>query len=142
VPSALCASQTFVSITTGGAQVSDPSRFLYLFLNVAYGASIGAAGAVAVHQEDAWTGRPSAALLALGVVVIFGAAYLVTVTLRGRRPTLRGAMAVAASAAGVFALSSLAVSAPAWVLVWTAAALVGFATGVLQPLPSRGRAAV
>jgi hypothetical protein len=118
-----------------------PSRFLYLLLNLAYGASIGGATALAVHQEDAWTGRPSAALLVVGVVVVFGAAYLVTVTLRGRRPTLHGAMAVAVSAASVFALSTIAVSAPAWVLVWTGAALVGFATGVLQPLPSRHRVA-
>jgi hypothetical protein len=72
--------------------------------------------------------------------VIFGAAYLVTVTLRGRRPTLHGVVAVTASAASVFALSTLAVSAPAWVLVWAAAALAGLATGVLQPLPSRRRA--
>jgi hypothetical protein len=121
--------------------MSDLSRFLHLFLNLAYGASIGAAAALAIHQEDAWTGRPSAALLAAGVVVVFGAAYLVTVTLRGRRPTLRGAIAVAASAASVVALSSLAVSAPAWVLVWTAAALVGLVTGLLQPLPSRRRVA-
>jgi hypothetical protein len=121
--------------------MSDASRFLYLFLNVVYGASIGAATALAVHQEDAWTGRPSAALLLVGVVVIFGAAYLVTATLRGRPPTLRGAVVVAASAAGVFALSTVAVSAPAWVLVWTGAALVGFATGLLQPLPARRRVA-
>jgi hypothetical protein len=119
--------------------MSDSSRFLYLFLNLVYGTSIGAAAALAVHQEDAWTGRPSAALLVAGVVVIFGAAYLVTVTLRGRPPTMRGALAVAASSASVFALSTIAVSAPAWVLVWTAAALVGFATGLVQPLPSRRR---
>jgi hypothetical protein len=121
--------------------MSDRSRFLYLFLNLVYGASIGAAAALAVHQEGAWTGRPSAAPLVVGVVVIFGATYLVTVTLRGRRPTVRGAMAVAASGASVFALSTVAVSAPPWVLVWAAAALVGFATGLLQPLPSRRRVA-
>jgi hypothetical protein len=121
--------------------MSVPSRFLYLFLNLVWGASIGAASALAVHQDDAWTGRPSVALLATGVVVIFGAAYVVTVTLRGRPPTLRGATAVGASAATVLALSTVAVSAPAWVLVWTGAALVGLATGLLQPLPSRRRVA-
>ena len=121
--------------------MSVPSRFLFLFLNLVWGASIGAASALAVHQEHAWAGRPSAALLATGVVVIFGAAYVVTVTVRGRPPTLRGVTAVAVSGATVFALSTVAVSAPAWVLVWTGAALVGFATGVLQPLPSRRRVA-
>ena len=121
--------------------MSNPSRFLYPFLNLVYGASIGAGMALAVHQEDSWTGRPSAALLAVGVVVIFGAAYLVTVTLRGQRPTLRGATAVAGAAAGVFVLSTVAVSAPGWVLIWTGAALIGFATGLLQPLPSRRRIA-
>jgi hypothetical protein len=121
--------------------MSYPSRFLYLFLNLAYGASIGSATAICAHQNDAWTGRPSTALLLVGVAVIFGTAYVVTVTMRGRRPTLQGAVVVAASAAGVFALSTLAVTAPAWVLVWTGAALVGLAAGVLQPLPSRRRAA-
>jgi hypothetical protein len=121
--------------------MSYPSRFLYLFLNLAYGASIGTATALCAHQTDAWTGRPSTALLLVGVAVIFGTAYVVTVTMRGRRPTLQGAGVVAASAAGVFALSTLAVTAPAWVLVWTGAALVGLAAGVLQPLPSRRRAA-
>jgi hypothetical protein len=121
--------------------MSYPSRFLYLFLNLAYGASIGSATAICAHQNDAWTGRPSTALLLVGVAVIFGTAYVVTVTMRGRRPTLQGAGVVAASAAGVFALSTLAVTAPAWVLVWTGAALVGLAAGVLQPLPSRRRAA-
>jgi hypothetical protein len=119
--------------------MSYPSRFLYLFLNLAYGASIGTAIALAVHQDDAWTGRPSAALLVAGVAVIFGAAYLVTVTLRGQRPTPYGVLTVATAAGTVFALSTVAVSAPAWVLVWTGAALVGFVTGVLQPLPSRRR---
>jgi hypothetical protein len=121
--------------------MSYPSRFLYLILNLAYGASIGAAIALAVHQDDAWTGRPSTALLAVGVVVIFGAAYLVTVTLRGQRPALHGVVTVAASAASVFVLSTLAVSAPGWVLVWAGAALVGLASGLLQPLPSRRRVA-
>jgi hypothetical protein len=120
--------------------MSYSSRFLYLFLNLAYGASIGAATALGVHQQDAWTSRPSTALLAVGVVVIFGAGYLVTVTLRGQRPTFRGAITVTASAASVFALSTLAVAAPAWVLVWAGAGLLGLATGLLQPLPSRRRA--
>jgi hypothetical protein len=121
--------------------MSHPSRFLYLILNLAYGASIGGAAALAVHQDDAWSGQPSTALLAVGVIVIFGAGYLVTVTLRGQRPALRGVIAVAASAACVFALSTLAVSAPGWVLIWAGAALVGLATGLVQPLPSRRRVA-
>lgn len=121
--------------------MSNPSRSLYLFLNIAYGASIGAGMALVVHRPESWTGRPSAALLMVGVVVIFGAAYLVTVTLRGQRPTLQGATAVAASAASVFVLWTVAVSAPGWVLVWAGAALVGLATGLLQPLPSRRRVA-
>jgi hypothetical protein len=121
--------------------MSDLGRYSYLFLSLVYGASIGAAVALVIHQENAWTGRPSAALLAAGVVVICGAAYLVTVSLRGRRPTLRGAVAVAGSAAAVVALSTVAVSAPGWVLVWIGAALVGLAAGLLQPLPSRRRVA-
>ena len=121
--------------------MSQPSRFLYLFLDLAYGASIGTATALCAHQDDAWTGRPSTALLLVGAAVIFGTAYVVTVTMRGRRPTLQGVGVVAVSAVGVFALSTLAVTAPAWVLVWTAAALIGLAAGVLQPLPSRRRAA-
>ena len=117
--------------------MSRPSRFVYLFLNLAYGASIGTAAALGAHQDNAWTDRPSAALLLVGVLVIFGTAYLVTVTMRGQRPTLQGAGAVGASAATVFGLSTLAVMAPAWVLVWTAAALIGLAIGLLQPLPSQ-----
>ena len=38
--------------------MSYPSPFLYLVLNVAYGASIGAATALGVHQESAWTDGP------------------------------------------------------------------------------------
>ena len=121
--------------------MSHPSRFLYLLLNLAYGASIGTAAALGAHQDNAWTDRPSAALLLVGVLVIFGTAYLVTVTVRGQRPTLQGTCVVAASAATVFGLSTLAVTAPAWVLVWTAAALVGLAAGLRQPLPSRRRTA-
>jgi hypothetical protein len=120
--------------------MSHASRYLYLTLNVLYGASIGAATALGVHQHDAWTDRPSTALLMVGAVVIFGAAYLATVTLRGQRPALRGVVTVGASAATVYTLSTLAVSAPGWVLVWTGAALVGLAAGLLQPLPSRRRA--
>jgi hypothetical protein len=121
--------------------MSNPSRFLYLFLNLGYGASIGAGMALVIHQPQSWAGGPSLALLVVGVVVIFGAAYLVTVTLRGQRPTLHGAGTVIASAVSVFGLSTIAVSAPGWVLVWAGAALVGFATGLLQPLPSRRRVA-
>ena len=121
--------------------MSHRSRFLYLILNVAYGASIGAATALGAHQHNAWTDRPSTALLMVGAVVVFSTAYLATVTLRGQRPALRGVLTVAASAASVFTLSTLAVSAPAWVLVWVGAALGGLATGLFQPLPSRRRAA-
>ena len=121
--------------------MSNQSRFLYLFLNLGYGASIGAGMALVIHQPQSWTGRPSLALLVVGAVVIFGAAYLVTVTLRGQRPTLHGATTVIASAVSVFGLSTIAVSAPGWVLVWAGAALVGFATGLLQPLSSRRRVA-
>ena len=121
--------------------MSTPSRFLYLFLNLGYGASIGGAMALFIHQPQSWTGRPSLALLVVGAVVIFGAAYLVTVTLRGQRPTLHGATTVIASAVSVFGLSTIAVSAPGWVLVWAGAGLVGFATGLLQPLASRRRVA-
>ena len=117
-------------------------RFLYPILNLAYGASIGASAALVVHQHGAWTGRPSPALLAAGAVVVFGAAYLVTVTLRGQRPGLRGVATVAGSSACVFTLSTLAMSAPAWVLIWTGAAMLGLAAGLLQPLPSRRRVAV
>jgi hypothetical protein len=121
--------------------MSYPSRFLYLVLNLAYGASIGAAAALGAHQQDAWTDGPSTALLVVGTVVVFGAAYLLTVTLRGQRPALRGVLTAGSSAVGVFTISTLAVSAPAWVLVWTGAALIGLAAGLLQPLPSRRRTA-
>ena len=117
--------------------MSSTSRFLYLFLNLAYGASIGTATALCAHQDDAWTGGPSTALLLVGVAVIFGTAYVVTVAMRGRRPTVQGVGVVAASAVTVFGLSTLAVTAPGWVLIWTAAALIGLVVGVLQPLPSR-----
>ena len=42
--------------------MSYPSRFLYLVLNLVYGASIGAATVLCLHQDDAWTDRPSTAL--------------------------------------------------------------------------------
>ncbi len=121
--------------------MSQASRFLYPILNLAWGAGIGAAASIAVHQEGAWAGRPSTALLAAGVVVIFGAAYVVTVTVRGQRPALSGVVTVAAAAASVLGLSTLAVSAPVWVLVWAAAALVGLVAGLLQPLRVRQRVA-
>jgi hypothetical protein len=114
----------------------------FLFLNLGWGASIGAAAALAVYQHDAWAGRPSTALLLAGAVVIFGTAYVATVTARGQRPTLRGALAVAGSAASVFAVSAIAVTAPGWVLVWAAAAAAGLVTGLLHPLPERDRGAV
>src|SRR5215213_5753183 len=47
-----------VHFTTGGAPMSNPSRFLYLFLNVMYGASIGAGIALVVHEPESWTDRP------------------------------------------------------------------------------------
>ena len=74
--------------------------------------------------------------------VVFGAAYLVTVTVRGQRPALSGVVTVVASSACVFTLWTLAVSAPGWVLVWAGAAALGLATGLAQPLPSLRRTAV
>jgi hypothetical protein len=119
--------------------MSSPTRLVYLTLNLAYGVSIGTAAALWTYQAGAWSGRPSGALLAAGALVIFGTAYIATVTARGQRPTLRGALTVAGAAASVFALSTLAVTAPGWVLVWTAAAIAGLVVGVLAPLPPRRR---
>lgn len=70
---------------------------------------------------------------------MFGAAYVVTVALRGERPTLRGALTVLGSALAVLATWSLAVSAPAWALVWTAAAVLGVVCGLVRPLPHARR---
>lgn len=117
--------------------MSYGNRFLYLFLNLGYGGSLGGAAALAAHQEEAWTGAPSSALLLAGAVAIFGSAYVATTTLRGHRPTLRGAFTVAAAAGAVFTVSTIAVSAPGWVLVWIGAAVGGSVTGLLQPLPPR-----
>jgi hypothetical protein len=66
---------------------------------------------------------------------IFGAAYAATVIGRGQRPTLRGGAVVAGSAAAIYAGWALAIMAPAWLIVWIAAALAGFVTGLLRPLP-------
>lgn len=114
-------------------------RLAYSAMNVVYGATIGAALAILTLQSHAWDGHPSGALLVTGSTVIFGAAYLATVTARGQRPTMRGVIAVVLTAAAVLAAATLAVSAPAWVLVWSAAGFAGFVTGVLAPLASMGR---
>ena len=110
-------------------------RMLYPLLNSAWGASLGLCAALVAYQAGAWTGRPSTGLLLAGGLAIFGGAYLVTVTSRGQRPTLRGALAVVLSAVGVYAAWGLAVTAPGWAMVWTAAALAGVVTGLLRPLP-------
>ena len=49
--------------------------------------------------------------------------------------TLRGGAVVAGSAAAVYAGWALAIMAPAWLIVWIAAGLAGFVTGLLRPLP-------
>jgi hypothetical protein len=73
--------------------------------------------------------------LLAGSLAIFGAAYVATVIGRGQRPTLRGGAIVAGSAAAVYAGWALAIMAPAWLIVWIAAALAGFVCGLLRPLP-------
>ncbi len=110
-------------------------RLLYPMLNSTWGASLGLCAALVAYQAGAWTGRPSTAALLAGGLAIFGGAYLMTVTARGQRPTLRGALAVAVSAVGVYAAWGLAVSAPGWAMVWAAAALAGVVAGLLRPLP-------
>ena len=110
-------------------------RLFYPLLNSAWGASLGLCAALLAYQAGAWTGRPSTDLLLAGGVAIFGGAYLVTVTGRGQRPTLRGALAVALSAAGVYAAWGVAATAPGWAMVWIAAAIAGVVTGLLRPLP-------
>ena len=115
------------------------SGALFAYLNLAFGASIGAAAALLMLQPHAWTGEPSRELLAAGAIVAFGSAYVATVTARGQRPTLRGLLMTACGAAGVVGAATLAVSAPGWVLVWVAAATAGLVTGLVRPLPARGR---
>jgi len=110
-------------------------RLLYPALNATWGASLGTCAALLAHQVGAWTGRPSTGLLLAGGLAIFGAAYVATVIGRGQRPTLRGGLLVAGSAAAVYAGWALAVMAPGWVIVWIAAAVAGVVTGLLRPLP-------
>ena len=117
--------------------MSASTRIVFLALNLFWGASMGVAAALVANDPAAWTGEPSQALLAAGCVVVFGGAYLVTVTARGQRPTLRGFLAVAGGFAACFGFWSLTVSAPAWVIVWTVAAVAGAAAGVVRPLPER-----
>ncbi len=112
---------------------------LFASLNLAFGASIGAAISLLMLQKGAWTGQPSPELLAAGAVVAFGTAYAGTVTARGQRPTLRGLLMTCAGAVAVVAVATLAVSAPVWVLVWVAAAATGLIAGLIKPLPARGR---
>ena len=110
-------------------------RLLYPVLNATWGASVGTCAALLAYQAGAWTDRPSTGLLLASGLSIFGAAYVATVTGRGQRPTLRGGLLVAGSAAAVYAGWGLAVMAPGWVIVWIAAAIAGFVTGLLRPLP-------
>ena len=115
------------------------SRTLFVSLNLVFGASIGAALSLLMLQDGAWTGRPSPELLGAGAIVAFGAAYVVTVTARGQRPTLRGLLMTLAGAASVVAATTLAASAPGWVIVWAGSAVAGAVTGLVRPLPARGR---
>jgi len=110
-------------------------RFVFLPLNLAWGASIGVAAGLLIHRADAWSDGPSGALLAAGCVVVFGAAYVVTAMSRGQRPTAVGTLAVCASAAAVVGLWTLGVAAPGWVLIWVSAGLAGFVVGLVSPLP-------
>ena len=108
---------------------------LLVGLNAGWGVSLGACAALVVYA-GAWTGAPSTALLAVGAVAVFGAAYVVTVVFRGQKMTLRGVLTVLASALTVFGIWSLAVSAPIWVIVWVVAALAGLVCGLWSPLPA------
>ena len=110
-------------------------RLLYPVLNTTWGASLGTCAALLAYQVGAWTGRPSAALLLAGGLSVFGVAYVATVTGRGVRPSLRGGLLVVGSAVAVYAGWGLAVMAPGWVIVWITAAIAGFVTGLLRPLP-------
>ena len=122
--------------------MSSLRRFVFLPLNLAWGASIGAAAGLIMYRADAWSSGPSGALLTVGCVVVFGAAYAVTASARGQRPTLVGALTVSAAALVVIGLWTLAVAAPGWVLVWAFAGLAGVTAGLVSPLPrqaSEGR---
>ena len=119
--------------------MSHPARTLFVSLNIAFGASIGAVASLLMLQEQAWAGRPSPQLLGAGAIVAFGAAYVATVTWRGQRVTLRGVVATAGGAAAVVAASVLAVSAPGWLAVWVSAAAAGLLAGLAMPLPARDR---
>ncbi len=100
------------------------------------GASLGTCAALLAYQVGSWSDHhPSSGLLLAGSLAIFGAAYVATVIGRGQRPTLRGGAVVAGSAAAVYAGWALAIMAPAWLIVWIAAALAGFVTGLLRQLP-------
>jgi len=110
-------------------------RLLYPALNATWGASLGTCAALLVYQAGAWADRPSTGLLLAAGLFIFGAAYVATVTGRGQRPTVRGGLLVAGSAAAVYAGCALAVVAPGWVIVWIAAAVAGFAAGLVRRLP-------
>jgi hypothetical protein len=115
--------------------MSIAQRLLYPVVNATWGASLGTCAALLVYQAGAWTGRPAGGLVFAGGVAIFGAAYIATVTGRGQRATLRGAVLVAGSAVAVYAGWGLAATAPGWVIVWIAAAVAGVLTGLLRPLP-------
>ena len=110
-------------------------RLLYPVLNATWGASLGTCAALVAYQAGTWSDRPSSGLLLAGSLAIFGAAYVATVISRGQRPTLRGGLLVAGSAAAVYAGWGLAVLAPGWVIVWFTAAIAGFVTGLMRPLP-------
>jgi hypothetical protein len=113
----------------------SPDRFVFTLMNACWGASIGAALALLVHGVDAWSGdQPSRALLIDGALVVFGIGFLLAAVVRGRRLTVGGALTVVGSAAGLYLAWTLAVSAPAWALVWTAAACAGLVTGLRWPL--------
>ena len=110
-------------------------RLLYPVLNATWGAGLGTCAALLAYHAGAWIDRPSSGLLLAGSLSIFGTAYVLTVTGKGQRPTLRGGVLVAGSAAAVFAGWALAVLAPAWAIVWITAAIAGFVTGLMRPLP-------
>ena len=90
-------------------------RLLYPTLNAAWGASLGAAGSRRPGDRRRGVRRDRHRA--------------------GQRPTLRGGVLVLGSAVAVYAGCALAVTAPGWVIAWVAAALAGFVTGLLRPLP-------